>query len=55
MNKGVMVRLLLVLAPAVCIMAAIGISELIKFFAKSLRGTVEYFMIIEVTSLGRKK
>lgn len=38
---SVMVRLLLVLAPAVCIMAAIGLSTLITFFSKSLRGTVK--------------
>jgi len=38
---SVMVRLLLVLAPAVCIMAAIGLSSLITFFSKSIRGTTK--------------
>jgi Uncharacterized membrane protein, required for N-linked glycosylation len=33
---GVMVRLLLVLAPAVSVMAGIGVSVLIRFFAKSI-------------------
>lgn len=34
---SVMVRLLLVLAPAVCVMAAIGLSSLLDFFVKSIR------------------
>mmetsp|Transcript_59114 Transcript_59114/g.68406 ORF Transcript_59114/g.68406 Transcript_59114/m.68406 type:complete len:756 (+) Transcript_59114:26-2293(+) len=35
---SVMVRLLLVLAPAVCVMGGIGASSTIKFFVKSIRG-----------------
>ena len=35
-----MVRLLLVLAPAVCVMAAVGISSLIEFFVKSIKQPV---------------
>jgi dolichyl-diphosphooligosaccharide--protein glycosyltransferase len=34
---SVMVRLLLVLAPAVCIAAGIGASVIVRFFTKSLR------------------
>jgi len=35
--KGVMIRLLLVMAPAVCIASGIGASNLIRYFTKSLR------------------
>mgnify|MGYP000861728854 CR=1 FL=1 len=35
---SVMVRLLLVLAPAVSVMAGIGVSSTVRFFVKSIRG-----------------
>jgi len=35
-----MVRLLLVLAPAVSIMGGIGVSSFVRFFTKSLRACV---------------
>jgi dolichyl-diphosphooligosaccharide--protein glycosyltransferase len=36
----VMIRLMLVIAPAACVLAAIGISEILRKMAKSIRGVL---------------